>query len=283
MLSGSNTHTGTTTVNGGALAITGWTGSNAAGLIDGGAGGAANLIVSGSGYWGIVNGGDLRVGKTGTGSLTITGGTVNAGSFVYLGYDADAVGTGTVGGGGLLGANMIIVGEGGVGSLSVTGGVVAANTWISIGDSSNGLGTVGVGAGGLMTSGNNITVGNSGTGALVIAQGGTASAVGEIRFGYLGGVGSGTVGGVLAGSSNFYVGSDLGGTGALAVGGSGSVTAGGAYAKHPLHARPDAQRQPRQSRRVHHRRQRATQRHADRQRHGHGGVRQRRQRVGLGE
>ncbi|OAM87242.1 hypothetical protein AW736_24755, partial [Termitidicoccus mucosus] len=232
ILSGSNTHTGTTTVNGGALAITGWTGSNAAGLIDGGAGGAANLIVSGSGYWGIVNGGDLRVGKTGTGSLTITGGTVNAGSFVYLGYDADAVGTGTVGGGGLLGANMIIVGEGGVGSLSVTGGVVAANTWISIGDSSNGLGTVGVGAGGLMTSGNNITVGNSGTGALVIAQGGTASAVGEIRFGYLGGVGSGTVGGVLAGSSNFYVGSDLGGTGALAVGGSGSVTAGGAYTQN---------------------------------------------------
>ncbi|WP_277510659.1 autotransporter-associated beta strand repeat-containing protein, partial [Ereboglobus sp. PH5-5] len=117
-LSASNNYSGTTIVNGGTLAITGWTGGNAAGYI-GQAGMNGTAIVSDTGYWGVL--GDLRVGADGDGVLEVTGKVDTD----YMGIARESGATGLVrvsGTGRVVVADTIDVGAyGGSGTLAIAG------------------------------------------------------------------------------------------------------------------------------------------------------------------
>jgi len=184
--------------------------------------------VSSGGVWniGLVSGGFLQVGASGTGSLDIAGGTVavggngtfvsngttNTGSGIGIGRFAGGVGTVTVDGGLLSSAaGGIGVGKLGTGYLEVIGGgtVLVASDGIGggigIGDAVGAIGTVLV----------------SGTGSEIITSGTT---VGGISIGQLGGTGAMTItaGGtvqVTAADSGVGVGADAGSVGSLVIGG----------------------------------------------------------------
>jgi autotransporter-associated beta strand protein len=139
-LSATNTYTGTTTVNGGVLAITGWTGSNTVGVIGQNFGDSGTVVIGAGGYWGVS--GTLTVGGSGAGVLRIAQG-------------------GTVAGDTAAGNDRINIGSSGT---AIVGGVLrfsAPNTML--------------------------TVGNSGSGALIVESTGTVYVGNDSRlYGYAG-------------------------------------------------------------------------------------------------
>ncbi|MDR1304752.1 MAG: autotransporter outer membrane beta-barrel domain-containing protein [Verrucomicrobiales bacterium] len=223
ILSASNTYTGTTTVNGGDLLITNWTGSNARGVIDSAADTtiAPTVTVSGTGYWGIAN--NLTVGDSGTGYLTINGSGSVQSYIGYLGYGTYATGSVSVGAGGWWNnTSYLFVGRDGAGYLAISGSVSNASGYI--GHGTYATGSVSVNAGGWWNNTGNLTVGNTGTGYLAIS-GSVSNASGYLGYGtYATGSVSVNAGGWWNNSGDLYVGYN--GTGYLSVTASGSVNAG---------------------------------------------------------
>ena len=111
-----------------------------------------------------------HVGATATGSLTINGGTFQADTLIF---GSASTGTGTVWiSGGTLGGTNLIVGSNGVGTVTLAGGLIQPRTLI-LGVTTGSQGTLWLLGGSLAgpTASNTVTVGASGTGALIVSNG----------------------------------------------------------------------------------------------------------------
>lgn len=169
----------------------------------------------------VLNG--LTVGGVAGGALTISNGGTLAAS-AAIGAFANEVGSITVTGTNSTwtsGAFGVVVGQNGTGSLLVSNGGLVSSTGASVGDLAGSNGTLTVtGAGSALTStgiGNQVLIGNSGTGSLQIASGGAVNDAFGIIGSNIGAAGSATVDGP---------GSQWNNTGYLAIGaaGNGSLT-----------------------------------------------------------
>ena len=172
--------------------------------------------------------GDLWVGGSGTGTLSMTGGRVSN-SAGTLGNAVNSVGTATVSSGTWANSGDLFVGRSGAGTLNVTGGYVSnATGYIAyIGGSS---GTATVSSGTWATSGD-LRVGNNGTGTLIVT-GGYVSNVNGFIGAAAGGVGTATVSsGTWFNSGDLTLGAPRGGTGTLTMNG-GLVIVAGSLSKY---------------------------------------------------
>ena len=158
----------------------------------------------------------LWVGGSSTGTLNVTGGSVQSGAS-YLGYNAGSLGTATVSSGTWANNSSrdLIVGYSGTGTLTVTGGYVSNGSGY-IGRQGGGVGTAMVSSG-TWANASNLSVGEQGTGTLNVTGGYVSAGSGGAYLGYNpGGVGTATVSsGTLASAGNLTVGPQ--GTGTLNV------------------------------------------------------------------
>jgi autotransporter-associated beta strand protein/T5SS/PEP-CTERM-associated repeat protein len=181
-------------------------------------------VTASSGVLQILSGtGELIVGSTTAGSLSVVGGSVNTWSS-SVGVAAGSVGIATVSSGTWANSNSVWIGSSGTGTLAMTGGSVTAwNSYLGNGAGGTGLATV---SGGTWASiGGTLNVGYSGAGTLNVTGGNVNG-----RFGTIGrnanGSGTATVSsGTWASSDSLWVGES--GLGRLNVTG-GSVTSGSA-------------------------------------------------------
>ncbi|MDR1146370.1 MAG: autotransporter-associated beta strand repeat-containing protein [Verrucomicrobiales bacterium] len=188
VLSATNTYSGSTTVNGGVLNVTGWTGSTSSVAV---AGGTVNV----SGLLGA--GGAVTVGAGVAGELNVSGnGTVTAGGGITVGN-----GSVTVSGSGLLATDTDITL--GTGSLTVSGSglVTAGGIYTQNANSTLTLDLAGRGANDALVYANTLTAG--GTLAVTNATSisgtyATASAVASSALRYLITATGGTVSGTFA-------------------------------------------------------------------------------------
>ena len=106
--------------------------------------------------------GDVRVGDSGTGSFTQSGGTNTVSGTLYLGYSPGSSGSYILGGGSLSlpGGPTVYVGCGGTGTFTQSGGTAAGPFALSIG----GSGTYNLSAGSLSALFQYVGVGRLGTG-----------------------------------------------------------------------------------------------------------------------
>jgi subtilase-type serine protease len=214
-----------------------------------------DLGVSGTGQLSITNGGvvssanntNLGLNSTGSGKITIDGTgskysapdlfvgsqgsaliTVRNGGSLYsfnstIGDHAGSTGSVQVldTGSNWLNPNDLIVGNAGTGGLAVTnGGSVTSNTGTigNMAGSDGAVGVGGVGSGGTWTVWNALTVGESGTGLLIVSTGGTVTST----LGIVGDHGSGTAllggpGASWTASQNIVVGVNAGATGTMTI------------------------------------------------------------------
>ena len=192
--------------------------------------GIGTATVSGAGStWNTTN--QLEVGNFGQGTLLIeSGGSVTAGTSVFIGAEATGVGIVTVdGAGSSLGATFFaLVGQSGQGTVNVTNGGDFTSNSGTLGANAGSSGTVTVdGVGSTWTiGGGGLSVASSGQGTLTIQNGGVVSSGSTIRFGEdTTGVGSAVVTG--AGSSLTAVTSIVVGhvgTGTLTISNQGQAT-----------------------------------------------------------
>jgi len=158
----------------------------------------------------------LWVGGSSTGTLNVTGGSVQSGAS-YLGYNAGSLGTATVSSGTWANNSSrdLIVGYSGTGTLTVTGGYVSNGSGY-IGRQGGGVGTAMVSSG-TWANASNLSVGEQGTGTLNVTGGYVSAGSSGAYLGYNpGGVGTATVSsGTLASAGNLTVGPQ--GTGTLNV------------------------------------------------------------------
>jgi len=184
-----------------------------------------------SGPW--PNSGDLCVGKSGTGTLTVEAGGKVSNWNGYLGYEDGGQGTATVTGAGATWTSRysLYVGYRGTGTLNVEAGgrVLNSSGYLGYEDGTQGAATV-TGAGSAWTNSGSLYVGRWGIGTLNVEAGGQVSS----RDGYLGheesGWGTATVTGAGSAwtiSRDLYV-SHVG-TGSLAVRDGGRVSSGNGY------------------------------------------------------
>jgi T5SS/PEP-CTERM-associated repeat protein len=152
--------------------------SNHGGIIGYGVGSSGQLTVSGSGSeW--TNSEDISVGYSGTGALLITSGGAVSNRNTYIANNAGSTGTMTVTGTGSTASNTddFYVGNSGAGTLLISGGgsvsVSGAAGYIGYNTDSRGMATV-TGTGSTWSN-DNLHVGESGTGTLVISNGGAVS------------------------------------------------------------------------------------------------------------
>lgn len=166
---------------------------------------------------------DVVVGDAGAGGLTVSNGGSVTSFHGIIGNQTGSIGSATVDGAGSTWAvsQLLTVGSAGTGGLTVSNGGAVSSTGASVGDLAGSNGTLTVtGAGSTLTSagvGNQVLIGNSGTGSLQIASGGSVNDAFGIIGNNIGGAGSATVDGL---------GSQWNNTGYLAVGaaGNGSLT-----------------------------------------------------------
>jgi T5SS/PEP-CTERM-associated repeat protein len=173
----------------------------------------------------------LTVGKTGTGSLAITGaGVVNSTGLINIGSASGSTGTSTVSGSGsgLTGGSSLRIGESGTGSLAVSnGGGVSTAGSLSIGLNAGATGTATVnGAGSSLSTATELAVGSSGTGSLTVTNGATVSSISFTNIGSRAGSDGTAI--INGASSNLTAGSELrvgsSGTGAMTVTNGGAAT-----------------------------------------------------------
>jgi T5SS/PEP-CTERM-associated repeat protein/autotransporter-associated beta strand protein len=227
LLVGGNVGTGTLTIKSGGALTTGGPGLTAIGVLATG-----TVTVDGGGSTLTNNNSALIVGFGDTGTLTIqNGGTVIG--LTSIGQSAGSNGMVTVDGAGstLTSSDQLVVGFQGTGSLTIAnGGTVSAPQQVAIAGFAGSSGMVTVdGAGSTLTIGDQLVVGNGGTGSLTIANGGLASAfVVEIAKN-VGSNGMVTVDGagstLTSGANSLSVG-DMG-TGSLTIANGGLVSAPG--------------------------------------------------------
>ena len=105
--------------------------------------------------------GILRVGSSGTGTLSVNGGSVTDANG-YIGYNAGSVGTATVSSGTWANSGSLYVGRSGTGTLTMTGGVVSVGGTVSTGTA----GTISLNAGGTLQIGTGTTGGVLGVNSL---------------------------------------------------------------------------------------------------------------------
>jgi T5SS/PEP-CTERM-associated repeat protein len=148
--------------------------SNTSGIVGNSAGSNGTVNVSG-GNW--TNISTLAIGGFGTGSLTITGGTVSntTGS---VGGGAGSNGTVNVSGGIWTNSGNLTTGSAGNGSFTITNGTVS-NTNGFVGRNAGSTGTVNV-SGGNWTNSGNLTIGSAGNGTLNLTGIGTVSVGGGL-------------------------------------------------------------------------------------------------------
>ena len=250
-LTGSNSYTGTTTVSAGTLNI----GNSGTGnlVIDSGAGHSTNLLVNG----GTLNNASGIIGNAvGTvGSVTVTSGSWNNSSFLYIGYYGSSSNSLTISNGGTVrvagSVRWLGLGEGGgsANTLTVTGsnstlfvhpGSGGYGIWIGDGydgdvvaSSSN---TMVVSAGGKVYSGGQSGIGGSGAGVgntvLVTGTGSLWSNNGALNIGgaYQGSTSEGALTVTKGGSvvaNNIYIAKNAGTVGVLNIGTFGGNDAAG--------------------------------------------------------
>ena len=225
---------GSLTVSGGGYLSTGGTGGSQS-YIGNQSGSQGSVTVQGpNSTWN--SSGVLYVGNSGTGRLMISnGGQVATGSGSYVGYSAGSSGTVTVDGANstwtMPGALMI--GDSGTGSLTISnGGQLATSGGSSyIGYSAGSSGTVSVsGTNSTWTMQSSLYVGNSGTGSLMISNGGQLATSGSSEL-YVGNFGSGSLtvsgGGYLVtartGAPSASIGEQSGALGSVTIQGPGSI------------------------------------------------------------
>lgn len=167
----------------------GGTVSNNTGFIGNGSSEQGEVTVSGhdgsgnASTW--TNNGDLVVGQSGTGTLLIENGGVVSNADAYIGADTGVQGTVTVSGRDVNGnastwtsTGQVYIGDSGIGALNINDGGVVNSALASIGNSSGGVGSVTVsghdsnGHASTWNNTNQIYVGASGTGTLLIEDGG---------------------------------------------------------------------------------------------------------------
>lgn len=166
---------------------------------------------------------DLVVGDAGGGVLTVSNGGSVTNFNGVIGNQAGSVGSATVDGAGSTWASngLLSVASSGTGTLTVSNGGAVSSNGASVGDLAGSNGTLTVtGTGSTLTStgvGNQVIIGNSGTGSLQIAHGGVVNDAFGLIGNNMGGIGSASVDGL---------GSQWNNTGYLAVGaaGGGSLT-----------------------------------------------------------
>jgi T5SS/PEP-CTERM-associated repeat protein len=194
--------------------------------------GVGNVSVSGAGStW--ISSGDLRVGESGGGALTITAAAQVSDATGYVGASAGSIGTASISGAGSSWTNSIalIVGYFGNGTLDITsGGQATSSVSGYVGYFADAIGSATVS--GASSSWNNslsTIVGSSGTGSLTVSAGGLVSDT----FGVLGSVasshGTATITGANSrwnNTSNLFVGDAGNGTLAINSGGAVSNTIG---------------------------------------------------------
>lgn len=193
--------TGTTNADGGTLVITGWLGGFT-GYVGSSVGSTGTVSVLGAGASWTAN--NLYVGYNGTGSLTIAGGATVSSFDATIGYASGALGTVSVIGDGSSWAiaSGLEIGRRGTGTLNILdGATVTSGEDSSIGDRAGSDGTVNVSGDGssFEIGSDDLFVGNEGTGALNIENGGTVS------------------------NTYGFIGDDAGSVGAASVGGAGST------------------------------------------------------------
>ncbi len=194
-LTGTSSYTGNTTVDGGGLVVKGSLKSSA----------------------------PLSVGNSGTGTLTIDGGSVSN-TYAIIGNQNGSDGTATVTSGTWANSGNLYVGNYGTGTLTINGGAVIDFIG-AIGIQNGSSGTVTV-TGGTWANKGDLFVGESGTGSLIINGGAVIDSYAYISGGQNS---NGTVtvtGGTWANSGDLYV--SYSGAGALNING-GSVTNGNAF------------------------------------------------------
>lgn len=124
----------------GTMTVSGGTVTNFDGDLGRLAGSTGTVVVS-SGTW--ANERDLNIGYLGSGSLTISGGSVTAVGTAILGRDSGSSGALTISGGTLDVGGELQVGFGGAGTLLVNGGEVFSNGgYIGVNSTSSGTATV---------------------------------------------------------------------------------------------------------------------------------------------
>jgi len=161
----------------GTLRLTGGSLANYDGDLGNVAGSAGAAFVT-SGTW--TNTNDLNIGYSGTGAVTISGGSVTVAGSTILGRDDTAFGELIVSGGSLSVGSVLNVGQGGVGQMTINGGYVSdVDAYIGANSLSSGTATI---TSGTWFNGGNLIVGFGGgvgelniSGAGVVVVGDTLS------------------------------------------------------------------------------------------------------------
>jgi len=172
--------------------------------------------------------GDLYVGESGTGTLTINGGAVSCSGKIYIPYEGDGTSVVVVNDGNLTMSDDLVLGRYGTGTLTINGGTVdvspSTEKWIKVGYKSGYTGTINLNGGQLKQW---HVRQDAGSGSLVF-NGGTLVANGASSYGFIDSSLPVTVnaggGAIDNGGYSITVYATISGTGGMTYKGGGSVT-----------------------------------------------------------
>ena len=184
------------------LVSNGGTASAGIASIGHGAGTSGTATVTGFGST-LIDSEGLYIGNAGSGTLAISIGASVSNSNGWIGYAAGSSGSATVDGAGSAWTNngTLYVGESGSGSLSITNGaLVSSSSGAIIGDQAGSVGSATVtGTRARWINGGDLYIGNSGTGMLLISDGGAVTSHQSIDGAVVGGT-AGSIGSVTGGN-----------------------------------------------------------------------------------